>query len=274
MCDDSNNKQQQDDSGVGLADIGSNNNKSYNEDNINESSHNDDNNDNLPTSWRSLLEVSNNKSRKIKGSNYVQLATVDPLSNGPRCRCVVFRGFLDFENKDHECAAYIEDKSCVMRMVTDLRSQKVHQVNAHDNNDESNAELIWWFGKSNEQYRIRGRLVFVGDENKKHFPYDNDNELIAARKEAWGNMSDSGREAFFMEPTPGEQYVESTKDSDVPEGGRDKDGKVLPPPGNFLLMLLIPNYVDYLRLGKDQYRQIDEFEVVGEKEWTMQRVNP
>ena len=42
----------------------------------------------------SLLDVSITRSRKVRGGNYVQLATADNKGN-PACRTVVFRGFLD-----------------------------------------------------------------------------------------------------------------------------------------------------------------------------------
>ena len=42
----------------------------------------------------SLLNVSIRRSRKVRGGNYVQLATADNKGH-PACRTVVFRGFLD-----------------------------------------------------------------------------------------------------------------------------------------------------------------------------------
>ena len=42
--------------------------------------------------WRERITDSIARSRKIRGGNYVQLATVD-ANNAPRCRTVVFRGF-------------------------------------------------------------------------------------------------------------------------------------------------------------------------------------
>ena len=100
-------------------------------------------------SWRELIEISSAKSRKIRGSNYVQLATVDPETNAPRCRCVVFRGFQKLP-ENHPCSNQFLGMSCVMRMITDARSQKVRESRA--------AELLWWFPKSSEQYRVRGSL--------------------------------------------------------------------------------------------------------------------
>ena len=84
-------------------------------------------------SWRSLLEVSIAKSRKIRGSNYVQISTVSK-DGTPRCRTVVFRGFLNDNNlpEDHPMSAKnggnFDGKPCVMKMCTDLRSKKVEEV--------------------------------------------------------------------------------------------------------------------------------------------------
>merc|ERR1712224_84325 len=80
-----------------------------------------------------------------------------------------------------------------------------------------------------------------------------------ARKEQWGNLSDPAREQFFWKD-PGLPKFDNDDVVVVPKGGRDEDGKVLPPPDNFLLMILQPTRCDYLRLT-DNYRQIDNFVV-------------
>merc|ERR1712087_529221 len=127
-----------------------------------------------------------------------------------------------------------DGKPIVMKMCTDLRSQKVDEI-AH----QPISEMVWWFPKTSEQYRVRGSLMLVGNDH-------DDRELQIARKELWGNLSDPARESFL-------------DDEDVlPVGGRDEEGKVVPVPASFLLMLLNPNYVDYLRLTGAQYRQIDQ----------------
>ena len=46
------------------------------------------------TTWREKIKVSMARSRKVRGGNFVQIATVDPETLEPRCRTVVFRGFL------------------------------------------------------------------------------------------------------------------------------------------------------------------------------------
>ena len=218
-------------------------------------------------SWRTLLEISNARSRKIRGSNYVQLATVDSDTMTPRCRCVVLRGFQDMPT-DHPLALFAADDdgssslSCILRMCTDNRSQKVEQAV-----QEPTAEMVWWFPKTSEQYRIRGEIIFVGGQGK--FKYDADEHLKMARKQLWGNMSDAARESFLKDPVPGQAYAPTQHA--VPIGGRDEEGKVVPPPDHFLLMLLKPSHVDYLRLT-NQYRQVDVW--TNNKIWSSTRVNP
>jgi hypothetical protein len=62
---------------------------------------------------------------------------------------------------------------CVMKMITDLQFGKVREAltssgydaKMEDEKKEKKndvAELVWWFLKSSEQYRVRGHLRFVG----------------------------------------------------------------------------------------------------------------
>ena len=204
--------------------------------------------------WKDRIQRSSAISRKVRGGNYVQIATVD-TEGRPHCRTVVFRGFL-------EVAA--SGGGAAMRMITDARSEKVEQARARPA-----CEMVWWFSKSSEQYRIAGELQFVGGEvaaegeNNHEFA----RELQIARKSQWGNLSDMAREQFYWEQ-PGVDHCPAV--AAPPAGGRDADGKVLPPPENFLLMLLWPKKVKYLRLT-DNFAQLDE--VQGES-WTAKRVNP
>ena len=206
-------------------------------------------------SWKARIDGSIAKSRKVRGSNFVQISTV---SNGePRCRTVVFRGFQKLPS-GHPIAVECDDMSCVMKMITDNRSNKVSEASA-----KSSVEMVWWFPKTSEQYRIRGELCFVGGGA---FESDEDQVLSTSRKEQWGNLSDPAREQFFWQE-PGIGYSGESK---VPAGGRDEEGNLIGAPNSFLLMFLLPRYIDYLRLG-DNYRQIDE---LVDKEWVRTRVNP
>ena len=190
-----------------------------------------------PTQWRNMLNISIARSRKVRGGNYVQLATCTHEGH-PRVRTIVQRGIM--QHGGH---------NTVLKFITDCRSQKVSQLKARPE-----AELCWWFLKSSEQYRIRGKLTVVGDIEESP---DAAPELIAARKQQWGNLRDSAREQFYWTHPglPLDQVPEGMMDGpkcsnklDIPSGGRGSDGKVLPPPKTFLLLLLWPEHVDYLRL--------------------------
>ena len=216
---------------VGITDIG----KSTNDDN--------DSNTSLKT-WLERIETSIKKSRKIKGGNYVQIATID--ANGlPNCRTVVFRGFLKYNN----------DENLAMKMITDARSEKVNHIKC-----SPMCEMVWWFSQSSEQYRIKGTLKLISNQSNEL------EELMAVRKQMWENMSDPAREQFYW-MQPGHDYEGIPQ---VPIGGRDEEGKVLNPPNTFLLMLLLPESVKYLRL-RDNYAQND---VLKGNKWISTRVNP
>jgi pyridoxamine 5'-phosphate oxidase len=220
--------------------------------------------------WRKLLEISIARSRKIRGSNYVQLATMDTQSNEPRCRTVVFRGFLSLPQEHslcHTVKELVDDDHgnqklpCIMKMCTDRRSEKVHQTGP--------AELVWWFSKSSEQYRVRGEMILVGNDDDSASTQDR--HLLLARKEMWGSLTDASRESFLTHARPGEVFEPLVPDSNRLMGGREVDGKVVqPPPGSFLLMLLVPKQCDYLSLTS-MYRQVD---TVVDGQWQSTRVNP
>eukprot|EP01038_Epipyxis_sp_PR26KG_P010441 gene10441-14024_t len=228
------------------------------------------------TSWLVKIEKSIAKSRKIRGGNYVQIASVD--SNGmPHCRTVVFRGMVtlsDFVNnqkdggdrnnnrkdKDNDNESGKNSNDLIgMKMITDLRSDKVT-----DFINNPNCEMVWWFSQSSEQYRINGKILLVGED------MNNSKELLSLRKQQWGNLSDSAREQFYWY-NPGVSYSGIPV---VPSGGRDieNENNVLPPPANFLLMILLPKQIKYLNL-KNNYAQFDHFNEI-KKEWESIRVNP
>lgn len=201
----------------------------------------------LNVPWKEAIDRSIARSRKIRGSNFVQLATVSE-ENEPRVRSVVFRGFASREG----------DLSTTMKLITDSRSKKVRDIQCQSDNM---AELLWWFGKSSEQYRFRCRAELIGDDST-------DEKLKQLRKEQWGNLSDKAREQFYW-LEPGISYENQCE---VPEGGRNEEGKVLVPPPTFILVLLYPLEIDYLRLT-DNYRQVDKYDQE-RGSWNLKRVNP
>ena len=217
-----------------------------------------------------MLDTSIARSRKVRGGNYVQLATVG-ADGKPHCRTVVFRGFIEPESatatvEAAEPADPVAPASTVtsaphrgraLKMITDARSEKVKEV-AHS----PACEMVWWFGKSNEQYRISGTLQLVGAAEQ-------DEQLQSARKQQWGQLRDTAREQFYWHH-PGRPYEGV---ADVPENGRDQEtGRVLPVPDSFLLVLLWPEQVRYLRLT-DNFAQLDVLDAASGA-WSQERVNP
>lgn len=281
--------------GAGLSDIGQSATTNNSE----------DGKEKMPN-WKERIDISIAKSRKIRGSNYVQISTINYETMEPRCRTVVFRGFLKGvpfgvvnnvlggDGDDGSGSEGCKYQDCVMKMITDLRSNKVEEVGmSHEGFEGNNVEMVWWFPKSSEQYRIRGRMQFVGTDGPVHSHSDgggnsNNDYLVAERKQQWGNLSDMAREQFYW-TDPGTPFTSAEKQaSSVPAGGRDAEGKVLPVPDTFLMMLLYPTKVDYLRLG-DNYRQVDEWDRGGNSAkdkaeadadvsagcgWKSMRVNP
>ena len=142
----------------GLSDIGQSKNNRNNHTN-----HNESNNDNL--NWKERIDISIAKSRKIRGSNFVQISTINYETMEPRCRTVVFRGFLKNvpldavqdvllgDNSSSNAVGDNEEKKgdytdCVMKMITDNRSNKVQEVGMFHNDElkgnGNTAEMVWW----------------------------------------------------------------------------------------------------------------------------------
>ena len=203
--------------------------------------------------WTSRITKSIAKSRKIKGGNYVQIATVD-ADGLPTCRTVVFRGFTNINSKK-----FGEIKT--MRMITDKRSEKVSHIL-----NKPAAELVWWFSQSSEQYRLSGELILINPTIKIDDDLDA-TQLLALRNQQWNDLSDPAREQFFWNQ-PGVSYSDIAHE--IPKGGRDANNHILPPPDSFSLLLLYPTKCKYLRL-RDNFAQQD---VLIESNWSANRVNP
>jgi len=60
----------------------------------------------------------------------------------------------------------------------------------------SPCEMVWWFGKSSEQYRVEGELQLVGATEAVGGPPFSA-ALAAARKQQWGELAENAREQFF-----------------------------------------------------------------------------
>ena len=204
-------------------------------------------------SWHTALSRAIETSRSVRGGNYVQLATVD-LKGTPRCRTVVQRGFIDHHEKNRQ----------MFKFITDSRSDKVDQIK-----HRPLGEMVWWFLKTEEQFRISGHIILV-DELETNVKLKN------ARIQTWEELRDTAREQFYL-PSPGVPLNESlpdTSSSNSSSGSSSSSSSssdtvesisMVTPPCTFLLLLLDAKKVDYLNL-KDNTRYIFTKNETNEKE--------
>ena len=138
------------------------------------------------------------------------------------------------------------------------RSGKVDQILSNPY-----GELVWWFPMSSEQYRFQGRFQLV-------YPQESDQPeplgLSQERLEAWKKLSPPAKAQFHW-PQPGVSHT-GLQENDLEDVCDEDDSG--PPPLNFLLLVLIPTKVHYLRL-KDNYAAL---ETMSDGLWAWQRVNP
>lgn len=161
----------------GLSDIGNQKQKGGNKKNKHSNNEKEDGETTtIKKNWKERIDVSIAKSRKIRGSNYVQISTINYETMEPHCRTVVFRGFLkdvpfgaiqdvlnpdgsggdgDGKSEDGDSSGQkLEYTDCVMKMITDLRSNKVQELGMFHNDETmkkigknkncNTVEMVWW----------------------------------------------------------------------------------------------------------------------------------
>jgi pyridoxamine 5'-phosphate oxidase len=163
--------------------------------------------------WRQVLARSLHRNRALIYARYFQLATVR-ADGRPANRTVVFRGFLAESNQ--------------IAMITDRRSQKISQI---EQNTE--AEICWYFPKTREQFRLGGALyiVDVGHLNAS---------WQSAYSEIWKKLSESARAQFYG-VAPGQPCGSEPVEI---EPKTDSDSI----PASFRLLVFEPKDLDYLGL--------------------------
>lgn len=188
--------------------------------------------------WRTYLQKALHKNRTNLFSRYFALATVTKTGY-PTNRMVVFRGFLDDSNK--------------LEIITDIRSKKIEDL-SHN----SSGEICWYFTKTREKFRIRGKIELITANHENQ-------ELLKERQKIWQKLSLAGKEQFYGE-NPRELFIENAEISTI-----DIDEEK--PRENFCLLLLNPEIVDHLELkGNPQNRHI--YEMNNQKQWHIKKVNP
>ena len=121
--------------------------------------------DNIPI-WRQELKSARKKEGKSPSNRWIQLSTVNS-NNEPRIRTVVFRGW---------------GKESSMLIFTDSRSDKFEHLKYN-----SNAEILWLFFKSKSQFRFKGKMKEL-EENNQY----------------WDSLSDRSKSTWFWQ-NPGKE---------------------------------------------------------------------
>ena len=158
------------------------------------------NNMDLPL-WRQRLKASQSKEGKLASNRWIQIANVS-RDNQPRVRTVVFRGWRD---------------NSTMLIYTDKRSQKY--IDLETNN---NIEVLWLFLKTKSQYRFKG-IVNELEDNDKY----------------WDDLFERSKDQWFW-PSPGKRIAQKNTMSSI-DNKRSK-------PNNFSVLEIKINEVDLLKL--------------------------
>ena len=164
-------------------------------------------NDDLPL-WRQKLKASRFKEGKLASNRWIQIANISK-NNKPRVRTVVFRGWLD---------------NSTMLIYTDTRSEKFKDMETNNN-----IEVLWLFFKSKSQYRFKG-IVYELEDNDKY----------------WDNLLDRSKKQWFW-PAPGKKIDQKNTISLT-------DNK-LSKPNNFSVLKIKINEVDLLKLEKPLHKR-------------------
>ena len=167
------------------------------------------NNMDLPL-WRQRLKASQSKEGKLASNRWIQIANVSK-NNQPRVRTVVFRGWLD---------------NSTMLIYTDKRSQKY--IDLETNN---NVEVLWLFFKNKSQYRFKGKVYELQDNDKY-----------------WNNLLDRSKDQWFW-PTPGREIDQNHT---IPSMSNTN---TVSKPYNFSVLKIKINEVDLLKLEKPFHKR-------------------
>jgi len=157
--------------------------------------------DNILPIWRQELKSARKKEGKSPLNRWIQLSTVN-LNNEPRIRTVVFRGW------------HAESS---MLIFTDKRSEKIEHLKFN-----SNAEVLWLFLRSKSQFRFKGEINQI-EENNNY----------------WDSLSARSKSNWFWQ-TPGKE-IKNIKPSQVEPYNFDK-------PNNFVVLKFEIYSVDFLKL--------------------------
>jgi pyridoxamine 5'-phosphate oxidase len=182
-------------------------------------------------------------SRTEAKRKHVQLATVDPVTGRPTVRTVVFRGFLPQKFVDPSAAA--SGESCCLCFITDDRSAKFAHLGAGVKHGAP-IECCWWLDEAGVQFRVSGVAVIATAHSK-------DDALRVAAGEMWQRLGDSTKMQMFW-PHPGAARGEESSSDASSARAPAADGHLSLENSHFALLIVVPDFVDELRLSGRQKR--------------------
>lgn len=203
--------------------------------------------------WRSPLSRALHRNRSLPNARYVQLATVRP-DGSPANRTIVFRGFVGgpfCRNVDPQ-----NNLADTLQFVTDRRSEKAIEIK-----HQALGEVCWYFPKTREQFRLRGRLTLITEDmlDVPNMPFQ------AVRSHLWQSLSDNARIQFAW-PHPGQNRADTGAFHPDPPDEKQ-------PLPHFCALLLHPSAVDHLELrGEPQNRW--QYGLDEHLKWEKRAVNP
>ncbi len=175
--------------------------------------------------WRQELKSARKKEGKLSSSRWFQLCTVNG-NNEPRIRTVVFRGW---------------QKESSILIFTDKRSEKISHLKSN-----SNAEILWLFYKSKSQFRFKGEMKELNDNNQY-----------------WDSLSNRSKATWFWQH-PGKERVKSIQPSVIDSSNLNK-------PENFVVLEFEINSVDLLKLVTPIHKR---YTWNRENNWKKFEINP
>ena len=186
--------------------------------------------------WHQSLLNSLNESENEARANYFQMANIDNLGL-PRNRTMVFRGF--------------QEGTLNLLATTDSRCKKFAQIQQN-----SNAEICWYFDISREQYRINCSVQLITNETNKQYELSATN--LTNRNRLWLSLSQAARSQFYW-PEPGVRFTAKARPAiEITQSAINNDL----PPNNFVVLVFVPNEVEYLNLANSPHsRRISQLSV-------------
>ena len=181
----------------------------------------------------------------------VQLATVDPATMRPSVRTIVFRGFMPRGLMAAADCGKPNEESCALMFITDSRADKVRHISSGG----SFVECCWWLDEAGAQFRISGTAVLATANSE-------DSTLRAACETVWERLTTSTKQTFFW-PSPGAPASQDAvtkrakaRSEEEEECAASSEAELSLAKANFVLLIVLPDRVDELRLGGKQRRNL------------------